>query len=223
MSGADTARSVVEPSCDHGPHIIEVFADVRCPFAHVGLLRLVERRESVGRHDIRLVVRAWPLELVNAAPLRADVVARGVRALRSSVAPGLFTDFDVATLASTSLPAMRLAAAAYHHGLDVGERVSLELRRAQFDEGLDIADSGVLQTVASRCALRIALPTDDAEVLADWQSGRRRGVIGSPHFFVGDHNWFCPSLRISHRGDQLDVADDARQFDEFTAACFGLA
>src|SRR6478735_6336015 len=40
---------------------IEVFADVRCPFAHVGLRRLVERRRALGRDDVRLVVRAWPM------------------------------------------------------------------------------------------------------------------------------------------------------------------
>ena len=33
---------------------------------------------------------------------------------------------------------------------------------------------------------------------ADWDEGRARGVIGSPHFFTGDgESRFCPVLDIS--------------------------
>ena len=48
---------------------LEVFADVCCPFTHVGLRRIVRRRAELGRDDVVLVVRAWPLELVNGVPL----------------------------------------------------------------------------------------------------------------------------------------------------------
>ena len=74
--------------------IVEVFADVRCPFAHVGLLRFVERRRELGADDISLVVRAWPLELVNGTPLDAAMVSQKIRALREQVAPTLFRGFD---------------------------------------------------------------------------------------------------------------------------------
>lgn len=66
--------------------MIEVFADVVCPFTHVGLRRLVERRHELGSSAV-LRVRAWPLELVNGEPLAADVVAEEVRELREQVAP----------------------------------------------------------------------------------------------------------------------------------------
>ena len=46
--------------------VVDVFADVRCPFAHVGLRRLVTRRKQLGA-QLLLRVRAWPLELVNDA------------------------------------------------------------------------------------------------------------------------------------------------------------
>ena len=37
-----------------------------------------------------------------------------------------------------------------------------------------------------------------AAVDADWDEGRRRGVVGSPHFFTADgDDWFCPALAIS--------------------------
>ncbi len=49
--------------------IIEVFADIWCPFAHVGLRAIDEQRAQAGRGDVAIWVRAWPLELVNGAPL----------------------------------------------------------------------------------------------------------------------------------------------------------
>ena len=73
---------------------VEVFAEITCPFAHVGLRRFVVRREASGRAAPVLWVRAWPLELVNGEPLDPDVVARHVDELRERVAPDLFRGFD---------------------------------------------------------------------------------------------------------------------------------
>ena len=61
---------------------IEVFADISCPFTHVGLRRLVEERARLGRDDVVLHVRAWPLELVNGAPITGDFVGTEIDALR---------------------------------------------------------------------------------------------------------------------------------------------
>ena len=97
-------RGVAGAQC----RIVEVFADVRCPFAHVGLLRFVERRRELGADDISLVVRAWPLELVNGTPLDAAMIAQKVRALRDEVAPALFRGFDEGNFPATSMPALRL-------------------------------------------------------------------------------------------------------------------
>jgi len=36
--------------------IVEVFADVRCPFTHVGLRKLVERRPAVTQQVLPLEV-----------------------------------------------------------------------------------------------------------------------------------------------------------------------
>ena len=72
---------------------IEVFADVACPFTHVGLRRLVERRDELGRTDVRLRVRAWPLEVVNGEPLDPAFIEEEVDDIRAQVAPDLFTGF----------------------------------------------------------------------------------------------------------------------------------
>src|ERR1035437_3738851 len=98
-------------------NIIEVYAYVWCPFAHVGLrcvvasLRrcVVERRASMNREDIHLNIRAWPLELVNRSPLDPDITARHVQELRSQVAPDLFRRFDPENFPQTTLPSLALA------------------------------------------------------------------------------------------------------------------
>ena len=72
---------------------IEVFADVTCPFTHVGLRRLVDLRTQLGRPDVHLRVRAWPLEIVNGQPLDPDFIAEEVDDIRGQVAPDLFEGF----------------------------------------------------------------------------------------------------------------------------------
>jgi hypothetical protein len=52
-------------------------------------------------------------------------------------------------------------------------------------------------------------------VLADWREGQRRGVVGSPHFFVADEGMFCPSLDISRVDGRLRIASDPGAFDAF--------
>jgi len=44
-----------------------------------------------------------------------------------------------------------------------------------------------------------------ADVIADWHEGQGLGVRGSPHFFSGTRNVFCPALDISR-----DAAGDLR-------------
>ena len=200
--------------------MIEVFADVWCPYAHVGLRRFLRRRWAVGRHDLLLRVRAWPLELVNGVPLDADHVAEQIDDLRRQVAPGLFTGFDPQRFPTTTLPALDLVDDAYRVGTATGERASLAVRDALFERGEDISDPAVLE------GLRIALGVGPrsararAGVLADWEEGRRQGVVGSPHFFVdGDSSFFCPGLQIERTGEDRQIRLDERRFDEFFQEC----
>ena len=70
-----------------GTTVIEVFADVACPFTHVGLRRFADRRAELGRHDVTLRVRAWPLEVVNGQPLDPRFIAEEIEDIRQQVAP----------------------------------------------------------------------------------------------------------------------------------------
>ena len=108
--------------------LVEVYADVACPFAHAGLARFVAYRGERGRTEPRLRVRAWPLELVNGSPFDGSALAPKVEALRAGVAPDRFGGFDPAGFPRSSLPAMASEAAAHRASPEVGERFSLAVR-----------------------------------------------------------------------------------------------
>jgi predicted DsbA family dithiol-disulfide isomerase len=196
---------------------IEVYADVVCPFTHVGLRRLRDVKEAHAS-DVGVRVRAWPLELVNRKPTAADLVAREIDALRSEVAPDLFAGFDPAMFPHTSLPAFGLAAAAYEVGEAVGEAVSLAVRDALFEEGRNVAEPDVLREIAGSFGItQLGAAATDASVRSDWERGKARGVQGSPHFFAGDRDWFCPSLDIHHEGARFEVHFDVETMHDFYA------
>ncbi|MDY7105160.1 MAG: DsbA family protein [Actinomycetota bacterium] len=201
--------------------VVDVFADVCCPFTHVGLRRLVQRRDAAGA-DVQLRVRAWPLELVNGTPLDGPFVAEEIVDLREQVAADCFVGFDVAAFPASSLPAMDLTAAGYARNVETGERVALAVRDALFEHGRDIADPVVLAAIATEAGLTDWEPASPSTserwrdaVLADWEEGKARGVIGSPHFFVGAEDHFCPALHIERVDGHLRIDADEDVFEAF--------
>lgn len=198
--------------------MIEVFADVTCPFAYVGLARVVARRDAV-RSDQLLHVRSWPLELVNGEALTGPGIVGKVAELRREVAPDLFRGFDPDHFPSSSLPALALAIAGYRTSASTGELVSMTLRRAVFEDGCDVANADVLDAIGRACG--VTAPADRDAVLDDWAEGRRRGVEGSPHFFVGGRGFFCPALRITHPGGGVHVTENPALLAEFARLAFG--
>lgn len=202
------------------PTVIEVFADVGCPFTHVGLKRFVAKRDELGRDDVVLFVRAWPLEIVNGRPLDPDFIAEEIDDLRAQLVPDTFVGFRVDAFPSTCLPAFALSAAAASLDPQVGEAVALELRDRLFERGEDIADAAVLAEVAEGHG--VTFDADDrTAVRADHAEGKERGVIGSPHFFTPAGGFFCPALDISRdAGGHLRITADADGFEAFLRTCF---
>jgi predicted DsbA family dithiol-disulfide isomerase len=201
-----------------GAGVVEVYADVCCPFTHVGLVRFVQARAERGVGPV-LHVRSWPLELVNGRPLDPAFIAEEVEEIREQVAPDLFTGFREDTFPPSSLPAMALAAAGYRKDLGTGEQVSLALRRALFEDGLDIADRSVLATIAEGHGLSVD-DADEGAVVAEWERGKGVGVIGSPHFFTPGGGFFCPALDIARVDGHLRITADQPGFNAFLASCF---
>ncbi|MGA2931126.1 MAG: DsbA family protein [Acidimicrobiales bacterium] len=199
---------------------IEVFADIWCPFAHVGLRAIEEQCVRTGRSDVAIWVRAWPLELVNGGPLDPTVTWEHAENLQEQVAPKLFRHLDVDRFPSSTLDALALANRAYRTDLQVGERVSFALRDALFEEGRDISRRATLESLASDLGVVMPDESDRAGVVADWHEGVRRGVLGSPHFFCGDTDAFCPSLDITKDPLQgVSIVKDASRLTEFLARC----
>lgn len=198
---------------------IEVYADIACPFTHVGLRRFVARRAELGREDVRLIVRSWPLEIVNGAPMDPAFIAEEVDEIRGQLGDDVFVGFREDAFPATSMPALALAAAAYEESVELGERVSLEVRDLLFEQGVDIADPATLSRLADRFGIKADL-IDDQRVRADHAAGLKRGVVGSPHFFTPAGDYFCPALDVS-RDDQgnLVVTADPESFDRFFVAC----
>jgi predicted DsbA family dithiol-disulfide isomerase len=180
--------------------IVEVFADVLCPFTHVGLHTLIDRRVQRGLTEPRMRIRAWPLELINGQPLDPHHIDAEISALRESVRPDLFAGFNVDAFPNTAMAAYALTAAADRTGDPArSEQVGMALRDAVFERGLDIGRPEVVDEVAARFGLTpLDVDATAAAVHADWDEGKQRGVVGSPHFFTADGgSWFCPGLAIS--------------------------
>lgn len=195
--------------------VIEVFADIWCPFTHVGL-RMVAAHRDLVRPDAVIVVRAWPLELVNGAPMDPTKTCTNAGSLRAEAAPDLFGGLDPEHFPTSTLEALALVARAYRTDAHLGEWMSFAVRDALFERGEDISDPAVLAQLADDVGIGLPDDADRAAVRADWEDGRARGVIGSPHFFAPGADMFCPSLDITKDPDTgLSIHADARRLQEF--------
>jgi predicted DsbA family dithiol-disulfide isomerase len=202
---------------------IDAYADMSCPFAHVGLRAVARRREQLGLRDVTLRVKAWPLELVNGEPVDLGTIVAHVDDLRRQVSRDLFTGFRPDAVPESTLPALALADAAYRVDAEAGEAVSFALRNALFEEGLDISVPDVLAQIATRHGLADVDIGDTSAVYDDWHEGEARGVRGSPHFFCADVEAFCPSLDIADAEDgELRIRRNIEVLDRFLAECFTL-
>ena len=167
-----------------------------------------------------MVVRAWPLELLNGQPHDGSTLVPKIEALRVEVAPDRFGGFDPDRFPASSIPALEAEAAAHRISSDVGEAFSLAVRGALFDEGLDVSKLDVLGELRARFGVPAPGPEDRTAVHRDLEEGRQRGVEGSPYFFTASGGFFCPSLHIDHVGDEYDVIFDQTAFGHFVEAVF---
>jgi len=201
--------------------MVEVFADIWCPFAYVGISRFFSARQE-SRSSVALKVRAWPLELVNGSPPDPARLGLEIDDLRRQVAPDLFSGVSLESFPSTMVPALALEAVAYKVGDQVGESVTMSLRRALFEEGIDISEESVLAAVAEQHGLAVPDARSCKDLVeADYGEGKQRGVRGSPHFFIDEASYFCPTLKISAEESHLRVSFDYDRFEEFLKRAIG--
>jgi predicted DsbA family dithiol-disulfide isomerase len=196
---------------------VEVYADITCPFTHVGLKRVVQHVSEMSE-PADVIVRAWPLEWVNGAPLAVDAVVVKAGALTEQLGVDDFSGLRADAWPATTIPALNLAANAYSRDAATGLAVSLELRAALFEHGRDVGDPEVLASIAAAHDLDAPAGDTSAAVQADYDGGRARGVKGSPHFFVASDDFFCPALDLGHDDEgHLTARFDADMLAEFFA------
>ena len=113
---------------------VEVYADITCPFTHVGLKRLVQHVSAMSE-PAEVIVRAWPLEWVNGSPLAVDAVLVKAAALTNQLGVDDFSGLRADAWPASTIAALNLAASAYERDAATGLAVSLELRTALFERG----------------------------------------------------------------------------------------
>jgi predicted DsbA family dithiol-disulfide isomerase len=173
---------------------IQLYADLWCPFAHVSLRTVRSLRDKLSL-NVPILVRAWPLELVNGVPLDPAVTASHVAELRRDIAPELFGGFRPEVLPRSTMKALALVEAVNDVDPWFGERISLDLRDILFEQGQRL-DVDMLRLLAAEAGLDPSVLDDRARVDARLAEGRRLGVQGSPHVFVNGSGFFCPLLDI---------------------------
>ena len=79
----------------------------------------------------------------------------------------------------------------------------------------------MLRAIATDHGLEVPRPQAVDKVFADWEDGKRRGVRGSPEFFVDGRGYFCPTLEITRIGEHVQIVRNLAGFESFLTACFG--
>ena len=198
---------------------LEVYADLWCPFAYVGLRQAIAKREELGS-DQPFIIHPWPLELVNKQPLDPETTWEHAQDLRKQVAPNMFHNLDRSHFPTTTLPALALVVAMYGVDEAKGEAMSMAFRTLLFEDGCDISNPETLHDIATQFGCDPAASSDVSAVVGEWNRGVKRGVQGSPHFFCGEHNMFCPGLAIQKDDSgHLDLQTTANRLTSFLSDC----
>lgn len=176
------------------PGTVQVWSDLLCPFAYIGLLRLRRARTRL-RLDVALEHRSFPLELFNGPHPRrgTDTEAVGLGQIEPDAEFRIWAAADDA-YPHTVLLAAEAVYAARAQGPPAGEELDLALRQAFWTHSLSIAHRAVILDVAERTgaidlpALAAALDTGRyrSELMADFATANSDAIPGSPTFRFAD-------------------------------------
>ena len=128
-------------------------------------------------------------------------MAVNIAALRDQLDVDCFKGFDVDLFPTTTIPALNLCADGYGRDAKTGLEVSLAVRNAVFEEGLDVGRLEVLAKIAAKYELPAPSIEPSQAVLDEYADGKAHGVRGSPDFYMGDAEFFCPALDLDHDED----------------------
>lgn len=226
-----SAHKAVEPP-PVAEGTVQVWSDLLCPFAYVGLLRLRRARSRLGLDgEVRLEHRTFPLELFNGPHPRRGTDTEAVAL--GQIEPE--ANFRVWTAADDVYPhTVLLAAEAVHaasaQSLAAGEELDMALRRAFWSRSRSISHRQVILDVAAELPAgvldvpELAAALDDgrhrATVMADFAVARTDAIAGSPTFRLPDGATVTnPGIRVRWDGPwaagfPVIEAHDAAVYDD---------
>jgi predicted DsbA family dithiol-disulfide isomerase len=191
--------------------IVEVWSDLLCPFAYVGLLRLRKARARLGLDaEVRLEHHTFPLELFDGPHPRrgTDTEAVGLGRIEPEAQFRVWTAADD-TYPHTVLLAAEAVHAASAQDLAAGEELDLALRRAFWTHSRSISHRAVILEVAADVpavdAGTLAAALDSgafrSAVMADYAVARTDAIAGSPTFrFPGGPTVTNPGIEVHWDG-----------------------
>ncbi|WP_232662955.1 DsbA family oxidoreductase [Pseudonocardia sp. TRM90224] len=207
---------------------IQVWSDLLCPFAYVGLLRLRRARARLGL-DVQLEHHTFPLELFDGPHPRrgTDTEAVGVGRIEPEGQFRVWAGPDD-QYPHTVLLAAEAVHAANAQGLEAGEELDLALRQAFWTHSRSISHRKVILDVAGAVpaidteALATALDSGRhrADVMADFAVAQTDMIKGSPTFVLADGSTATnPGIEVHWDGPwaagfPVIDADDATVYDE---------
>jgi len=188
---------------------IEVWSDLLCPFAYVGLLRMRRARERLGL-DVPVEHHAFPLELFNGPHRRrgTDTEAVGLGQIEPEAGFRVWTAPDDLYPHSVLLAAEAVHAASAQSPA-AGEELDLALRRAFWTRSWSIGQRQVILDVAAEVGQvdvdALAGALDDgrhrSRVMADHAVARTDAIPLSPTFRLPDGTTVAnPGIEVHWEG-----------------------
>lgn len=210
------------------PGTIQVWSDLLCPFALIGLVRLRRARASLGV-EVALEHRTFPLELFDGPHRRrgTDSEAAALGVVEPAAKLRLWTAPDD-RYPHTVLLAAEAVHAAGGQGAGPAEELDLALRTAFWTHSRSIAHRAVILDVAGEVpdldvdALADAIDggTHRRAVMADFAAARSGAIGGSPTFRLPDGSAVSnPGMSVRWEGEfavgfPVVDADDATVYDD---------
>lgn len=185
---------------------IDVVSDVVCPWCYLGKARL-ELAIAEVQDEVGVIVNWRPYRLdpdatSDGADYRSHLIAKFGSAERLDQMQdtlrahgreiGVDFQFENIKVRANTLDAHRLLHWSLIEGHELQDRVATALFKAHFEDGLNIADHGVLVQIAGSCGLDpavvgslLASDADKDTVLEEIESAQKMGVNGVP-FLIFD-------------------------------------
>jgi predicted DsbA family dithiol-disulfide isomerase len=193
------------------PGTVQVWSDLLCPFAYVGLLRFYRARARLGLDgEVRVEHRCFPLELFNGPHPRrgTDTEAVGVGQIEPEA------EFRVWTAPEDQYPhtvllAAEAVAATGAQSAAAAEALDLALRRAFWTQSRSISHRSVILEVAEETGsvdvkdLAEALDTGRhrAQLMADFAVAQTGAIPASPTFRLADRTAYTnPGIEVRWEG-----------------------